>query len=137
MKVATKSASLIIIALLITGCSGQSYTFADVEVDPERYEIIGQGEESATGVMLFQVIPISHNNKIKRAIEKIKKDNNGDDLIKITVKESWFWAYILNGYKVHISGTVIKKRPQNPIEETTAPGPINNMDDQWDEMTVQ
>ena len=26
-------------------------------------------------------------------------------------QEGWFWAYLLNGYRVKVSGTVVKEKP--------------------------
>lgn len=103
-------ASLAITAALTMGCSGVAYRMASVPVDTSQYVVVGEGEMSATGLQLFSIIPIQNTNKLQRAVDRILEDNNGDELINISVTESWWWAYILNGYKVDVSGTVLKKK---------------------------
>ena len=74
----------------------------------KKYEVVGKGKESAGGFMLFQFIPIMHNNKIERAYDAAVAQYNGDDLINPVIAESWFWAYVGNGYRTTIEGDVIK-----------------------------
>ena len=89
MKNSIKTLIIIVFILLgVTGCSGKTYRFAEVDLDPEKYEILGEGKETATGIMLFGFIPIQHNDKIARAMEKIKEPFGGDELVNITIRES-------------------------------------------------
>ena len=74
----------------------------------KNYDIIGKGEGSAGGFMLLQFIPIAHNSKLQRAYDEAVQSRGGDDLINLVLKESWYWAYIGDGYRVHIEGDVIK-----------------------------
>jgi hypothetical protein len=106
-----RSVCLSALALLLgTACTGHSYTMAKVELDPNRYETLGQAEIKTTGLMLFGFIPIQNNNKIERAANHILEERGGDEIVNISVTESWFWAYVLNGYQVKMAGTVVKKR---------------------------
>lgn len=93
-----------------TACAGTTYTLADVELDPNRYQTLGEGEIKTTGLMLFNVIPIQNNDKFQRAADYIIKQKGGDELVNVRVKESWFWAYVLNGYQITMRGTVVKKK---------------------------
>jgi len=101
---------VVLLPLYLAACSGQFYKFANVEVEPTKYENLGTGSVTATGLHLFGLFPIQLNNKIERAIERIIQNKGGDELINISVQERWFWAYVLNGYKVQVSGTVLKKK---------------------------
>ena len=38
------------------------------------------------------------------------QSQGGDEMIDISIQETWFWAYVLNSYAVNIEGTVIKKK---------------------------
>ena len=76
--------------------------------DQQAYEILGQGQGSATGLMLFSVIPIGQNTRFSDAYQYAIESKSGDELIDIEISERWFWAYILNGYTTTIKGTVIK-----------------------------
>ena len=49
--------------------------------------------------MLFQFIPIGQNNRFSRAQNAAIERNGGDAMINTQVQESWFWAWVLNGYK--------------------------------------
>lgn len=95
---------------VVSGCAS-----APVHLGPEvgkPYEVIGKGEGSAGGFMLFQFIPCGQNTKVQRAYDAAVKSRNGDALINPTIKESWFWAYVGDGYRTHIEGDVIKyKQP--------------------------
>ena len=104
---------VVLLCLIATAsCTGPTYKMASVDVERGRYDVVGTGEMDVTGLQLFGVIPIQNNNKIERAVQRILDDHSGDELIDISITESWFWAYILNGYKVHLTGTVLKKKVQ-------------------------
>ena len=105
MKVVYK---LVILALLVValGCSSVPKRMGALQgID---YEVLGKAKATAGGFMLFGVIPIGHNSKVTRAYDAAVKKQGGDDLINPTISESWFWAYIGNGYRTTIEGDVIK-----------------------------
>ena len=74
----------------------------------QNYEVLGEGHGNATGLMLFNIIPIGQNERFVRAYDQAVKSKGGDDLINPVITENWFWGYILNGYSTTIEGTVIK-----------------------------
>jgi len=77
-------------------------------VPNKDYEVLGEGEGEATGIMLFQVIPIGQNDRFELAYERAVKSKGGNRLIDPVVSENWFWAVILNGYTTKVRGTVVK-----------------------------
>ncbi len=72
------------------------------------YEVLGEGEGSAIGILLFQLIPIGQNQRFERAYKDAIYSKNGDALINPVFSERWFWAYVFNGYVTTVRGTVIK-----------------------------
>ena len=74
----------------------------------KQYDVLGEGEGSAVGVMLFNLIPIGQNERLERAYKDAIVSKNGDALINPVISERWFWAYVLNGYVTTVKGTVIK-----------------------------
>ena len=60
--------------------------------------------------MLLQLIPIGQNDKIERAMQLLMQEKGGDALTDVTIRESWFWAYVLNGYSVKVEAKVLKKK---------------------------
>jgi hypothetical protein len=98
--------SLATLALLAAGCASQPLRIPTVT--KTSYDILGEGKGVATGIMLFNVIPIGQNERFVRAYDEAVKSRNGDALIDPVISESWFWAYILNGYNTEVKGTVIK-----------------------------
>lgn len=102
---------VLVIAFVAGGCSSAPViiqTPVDVSANKD-YTVLGEGEGSATGIMLFQVIPIGQNYKFEAAYKAAIDSKGGDMLLNPVVTESWFWAYILNGYRTNIKGTVVKK----------------------------
>ena len=106
-----RNASLIALVALAWGCTGIPYKMATVEPDPAKYEVLGHASAQGRGFMVLNVIPVNQNNKIERAIEAAIQSKGGDELVDISVQESWFWAYVLNSYAVKVEGTVIKRKP--------------------------
>jgi hypothetical protein len=100
---------VVVLAAFVFGCTGVRYNMATVELDPDKYEVLGKATSTKTGLMVLNLIPIGQNDKIERAAEEAITSRGGDELINIQVIESWFWAYVLNGYKVSLQGTVVKK----------------------------
>ncbi len=77
----------------------------------KQYEVIGKAEGRATGIMLFNFIPIGQNVRFQRAYNQAVTEGQGDDLLSPEIDERWFWAYVLNGYVTHVKGDVIKYKP--------------------------
>ena len=98
--------SLSLLALLATGCVSQPLK---IETRTRgNYEELGEGQGAATGIMLFNLIPLGQNERFVRAYEAAVQSKGGDALLNPEISERWFWAYILNGYHTTVRGTVIK-----------------------------
>ena len=92
------------------GCTGIPYKMATVEPDLSKYEVLGPASARGRGFMILNIIPVGQNNKIEHAVEKAIQSKGGDEMIDISVQESWFWAYVLNSYAVDVEGTILKKK---------------------------
>jgi len=91
---------------LLAGCYSAPLTIPTVM--DKQYDVLGEGEGTAVGIMLFNVIPIGQNERFERAYKDAIYSKNGDALINPVISERWFWAYVLNGYITTVKGTVIK-----------------------------
>ncbi len=105
MKKALVLATALVI-LMIFGCT--SVPVKIPTITEKEYDVLGDGEGSAVGIMLFNVIPIGQNERLERAYKDAIYSKNGDALINPVIDERWFWAYVLNGYITTVKGTVIK-----------------------------
>ncbi|MDR6713730.1 hypothetical protein J2W83_003345 [Pseudomonas hunanensis] len=92
--------------LVLAGCTGSP--MKSTHYDSSQYTVVGHSEASATGLMLFGVIPIRQNSRFVRAQNAAIQAKGGDALINTQVQEKWFWAWVLNGYTTTVSGDVIK-----------------------------
>jgi hypothetical protein len=106
MKLTRAVALLGLLACFAAGCMSQPLK---IETRPKAsYRELGEGEGKATGIMLFNVIPIGQNERFLRAYEAAVRSKGGDALLNPEISERWFWAYVLNGYNTTVRGTVIK-----------------------------
>lgn len=106
MKKTNLLLSIITVAVLAVGCVSQPLKIPTVT--KANYDVLGEGQGEATGIMLFNVIPIGQNERFVHAYEAAVASKNGDALLDPVIQENWFWGYILNGYQTHVTGTVIK-----------------------------
>jgi len=109
-----KSMAAVLLAVAC-GAAFSGCASAPVYLGPQAgkpYEVVGKGAGGASGFMLFQIIPCGNNSKVQRAYDAAVKSRNGDALINPTIKETWYWAWIGDGYSTFIDGDVIKyKQP--------------------------
>lgn len=98
---------LLLASVTISGCSSVPLVIS-TPTPEQKYEVLGEGYGQATGIMLFNIIPIRQNQRFVRAYNAAVQSKGGDRLINLTIKEQWFWAYIMNGYITSVSGTVVK-----------------------------
>ncbi|BAO60147.1 lipoprotein [Pseudomonas sp. Os17] len=111
MKHISKVVASACLGLVLAGCTGTP--MKTQQLDSSQYTVIGHSEATATGIMLFGVIPIQQNSRFVRAQTAAIKAKGGDALINTQVQENWFWAWVLSGYTTKVSGDVVKlKNPQ-------------------------
>lgn len=107
MKISKMTGLMAIVACtLMVGCS--SVPFRMGPEPGKQYVVVGKGKADTGGFMLFQFIPIMHNDKIQRAYDAAVKQGGGDALINPVITEHWFWAYIGNGYRTTVEGDVVR-----------------------------
>ena len=100
---------LVFIGMLVAVLAGcHSVPVRVPTVLDKPYDVLGEGEGSGVGIMLFNFIPIGQNQRLERAYKDAIYSKNGDALINPVISERWFWAYVLNGYVTTVTGTVIK-----------------------------
>src|SRR5437764_15051751 len=97
--------SILSLGLLAVGCASQPLKIPTIT--KANYDVLGEGQGDATGIMLFNIIPIGQNERFVKAYEAAVASKNGDALLDPQITENWFWGYILNGYSTHVTGTVI------------------------------
>lgn len=97
-----------LLMIISFGCASTPLKISNLK--PGNYEVLGEGEGTATGIMLFQLIPIGQNKRFVNAYEKAVNSKGGDALIDMEISEQWFWAYILNAYETTVKGTVVKRK---------------------------
>lgn len=107
---ATRFSVLILIVAFASGCVGRQYTLPQPQVDMAKYDNLGPSSQTATGIHLFGIIPIQLNNKVERATNAAIAAKGGDALTNVTVRERWYWAWVLNIYKVDVEGTVVRRK---------------------------
>ncbi|MCD5996616.1 hypothetical protein KDX38_23765 [Pseudomonas sp. CDFA 602] len=111
MKYISKVAATAVFGLILAGCTGAP--IKSPHYDSSQYTVLGHSEASATGLMLFGVIPIRQNSRFVRAQNAAIQAKGGDAMINTEIQEKWFWAWVLSGYTTRISGDVMKlKTPQ-------------------------
>ncbi|CAD5199148.1 hypothetical protein [Pseudomonas sp. FEN] len=106
MKYLSKVVAGGVFGLILAGCTGAPIT--SPHYDSSQYTVVGHSEATATGLMLFGVIPIRQNSRFVRAQNAAIEAKGGDAMINTQVQENWFWAWVLSGYTTKVSGDVIK-----------------------------
>ena len=97
-----------VLLLVAVGCKGMP-TKIDTPPKQAGEEEMGPAEGRAVGIMLFNLIPIKQNNRFDRAYAAALAAHPGAKrLVDIQIKENWFWAVILNGYRFEITGTAVR-----------------------------
>ena len=95
------------VAIGLTACTGTALQMKNPVLPNET--VIGEVSATATGIMLFNIIPIGQNERFVKAYEKALAQAPGATrLADVSISENWFWAYVLNGYKTMVQGKAVK-----------------------------
>ena len=106
MKMIKALSAVLLSSVMLAGCTGISMKTQNLS--ESEYTVIGPGKATATGIMLFNFIPIQQNDRFVRAQKAAIASQGGDAMINVEVQEDWFWAWVLNGYQTTVSGDVVK-----------------------------
>ena len=103
-------AALLVASTLLAGCASMPVNLGAPpnQLEGKEYTVVGEGEGSSVGIMLFNCIPINQNDRFQKAYDEAVQSKGGDRLINPVIEERWFWAYLLNGYIFKVKGTVVK-----------------------------
>ena len=94
--------------LMLTSCTSAPLKIPTEPIQPNEQEL-GPAEGNATGIMLFQLIPIKQNQRFVQAYQQALESQPGATrLVDVEIQERWFWAWVLNGYSFTVRGTAVK-----------------------------
>src|SRR5687767_15159141 len=74
-----KNILCLVAVALLCGCAGQQLKL--IAPRQQNYDVLGEGQGGATGLMLFGFIPIGQNERFVRAYEEAVKSKGGDDIL--------------------------------------------------------
>lgn len=106
-----KLACAFLAVAVLSACHGAPYQIPMQKsgmVENTDYKAVGETEGTASGFLLFAIIPIMKNDMIDRAFTEALTAKGGDFLLKPTVEERWYWTPIGNGFITSVKGTAVK-----------------------------
>ncbi len=97
-------------AFVLTACVSERVSFPTQPIQPSE-QVVGHVEASAGGFLLFNFIPIGQNDRFLRAYNRAHQQApSGSRLVNVECWESWFWAYVGNGYVFYVSADAVAPR---------------------------
>jgi hypothetical protein len=97
---------ILLLAVMVAACSSRPFTVAPMP--PGHYETLGPATGGACGVLLFNLIPISSNDRVERAYAQALATSRGSMLIDTRVRERWYFIYAGTLLCTDIEGTAIR-----------------------------
>ena len=94
----------VLLLLTVTACNSVPLSIPTGPIGPNEKKM-GVGEGTARGLMIMGFIPVNQNERFVEAYQNALAQSGGSRLTDITVSESWFWAWVLNGYTFKVQGT--------------------------------
>lgn len=94
-----------IIASICSGCAGTKVYFADAPLDNLDLSRGYKVKASASGLHLFNLIPLGVNNRQVRAYERLKKEAGDDYITDIQIQDSWKFVFIGVSYGTTLTAT--------------------------------
>ena len=104
----------LLLASIGAGCIGTQVHFADVpmdKIDFTRWHVV---TGRASGLNLFELIPIGINGRMARAYERLQEAAPDEYLTNIRVKDSWVWVWIGSKYGTTLSATAYPDKKTSP-----------------------
>jgi hypothetical protein len=100
---------LFVFAALIAGCASTPMKMPTPPPDyPTACKVLGEGEGSSSGVLIFDLIPVGINQRFENAYHDAVNPLGGTHLVDAVVKEYWYYVYIGIYHRTEVKGKVIK-----------------------------
>ena len=96
-----------LMTVLLAGCSGSPVRLSNAPA-PADHKSLGAQSCKSCGLQLFGVIPIRTRNVTENAYQCALEAVGGDEMIRPSVTNSWFWTPVGTGFCATVEGEVIK-----------------------------
>jgi hypothetical protein len=103
------SLKLAVIFMLLNSVACNS-TRAIMDTGPllDNEQTLGATFGQGSGVLLLGFIPIGQNDRFQTAYDDAVSNIPGATrLINVSIREKWFYAVILNGFRFRVQGTAV------------------------------
>ena len=119
----------LLVALLNAGCQGTRVEFKEVFRDrldlTSGRKIIGK----ASGLYLFEAIPIAVNDRQMRAYQRLKEEAGSEYITDIRISDSWKFAFIGFKYSTIMTATAYPQKSERSNENDTTQSLTQKLDE--------
>ncbi len=119
MKKKTGVMLALMVALLNAGCQGTRVEFSDVPLDrldlSSGRKIVGK----ASGLYLFDAIPIAVNDRQMRAYQRLKDEAGSEYITDIRIADSWKFVFIGFKYSTVMTATAYPQKVEQSNRNAT------------------
>lgn len=106
---------LAIAAVTVSGCSSAPMRITNLETQvPDGYEALPIAKTSSYHFTLFDIIPIGHTSRERKARAALLKETGADDIINPEISSGFVWTPIGNFERITLQGTPIRKKSNAP-----------------------
>lgn len=103
---------IFLIAVILAGCYSNPVKLSETDIEDlpnYNYEKLPKKTISASGFILFDIIPLGMTGREKRARQAIIEQSGADDIINPAISSAFRWTPIGSVYTITITATPIKK----------------------------
>lgn len=120
----------ILLSTVVCGCAGIPVHFADAPIEKLDLSRGREVKAIASGLLLFDIIPIGINDRQVCAYEKLKEEAGNDYLTDIKIQDVWKFVIIGHKYVTILTANAYPEKTSQPLAVT----PSQTLSDKLNEL---